>query len=100
MSKLRPLSVDMAISDRLTGETLRRAIIRAYMADELTMTEIAEEFGCHRSYVVQVTASLRQIRCNVRNRRLNARVEQGGQDKGSEDDSGRAGWEGREKRTG
>lgn len=68
----RPYSVEAAISDRLTGDTLRRAIIRAFMADVLTLQEIADEFGCHVSYVKRITQALGDVRCRVRRRRRNA----------------------------
>lgn len=64
------MSVDEAISDRLTGQTLKRAIIRAYMADVLTLDEIAAEFSCSRAYVKLVIGPLREIRCRVRRRNV------------------------------
>lgn len=48
------LRVDAAISDRLSGATLRRAILRAWEAGELNVLEIAAEFGCNRHYVHRV----------------------------------------------
>lgn len=66
-----PMSIEEALSDRLMGATLKRALIRAYMADELTVDEIAAEFGCSEQYVRKVTAPLREMRCGFRRRRKN-----------------------------
>lgn len=63
---------DLRPDDALTGETLRRAIIRAYMADELTVEEIAAEFSCSRQYVTRICTPIRETRCKVRRRRANA----------------------------
>lgn len=54
MSALAPMPVDRAISDRLTGETLRSAILRAYAVGELTISEIACEFGCSESHARKI----------------------------------------------
>ncbi len=62
------MPIEAALSDRFMGQTLRRAIIRAFMADELTLEEIAAEFSCSRQYVKKVCAPIRELRCRVRRR--------------------------------
>ncbi len=62
------MRVDEAINDRLMGDALKRAIIRAFMADELTLVEIAAEFSCHLSYVKRICQPVQETRCRVRRR--------------------------------